>query len=213
MTQSTALRDLEEAAAVWVVFGGSPRAVITRAADALAVGADSPGLRELAGEHPETTRGELAPVLDRTLDELELHAPEAGEPWTQALALRGRSREFLEDPRSGEGYVREIEQVLGWSSDIDGLKPFLRAAYAFETAETLFTPGPTREEIIELAQWSVNVDLAESSAQTSRMPRGAPVIEDPAPPLGLGIRAKLGVALVAIVVTSVSIMLQQLFRR
>ncbi len=164
MAEETAARDLEEAGALWMVFGGSPRDLVMTAANALAAGLDSPSLRQLAGEPLEQSRWELEPLLARTLSELGLGVYEAGSLEIQALALRAHSRRFVAGAQSPRAFVGDVEAVFGWLPEFEGALPFVRAMYDYESAEAGIGHEPREHEIRELAQRTVELDLTLSAA-------------------------------------------------
>jgi hypothetical protein len=87
-TESLALHSLLIATAMWNSDGGEVRAVIFAAAEALAAGLDSPGLRDLAGRSTHENSFELNALLETTFEELEQDYPAPGVDSTGLLALQ-----------------------------------------------------------------------------------------------------------------------------
>ena len=69
--------------------------VISAAVDALVAGLDSPSLRELAGLSDNSLYWTVRPLVEATLEELDLALPESGADALQIAAARAMSRRLL----------------------------------------------------------------------------------------------------------------------
>lgn len=154
-TRDDAKRAFADAVALWR-FGQGMRAadVIDAAAQALALGLDSPTLRELAGESPQESWFVLNPVVEQTADELGTVDVLAATP--QRAALEAMVRRFQAGALSARELTSWAHFSIGHAGDPECL-PLVELDDVYDTAERL---GCTEEQMSGWAVEEVEAFLA-----------------------------------------------------
>jgi hypothetical protein len=108
--------------------------IVQVAADALAVGVDSPALRELAGLSADETYWTLRPLVEATLDELGIHYPERGSDEIQIAAARVMCARLLAGGLSARDFATWAHRTIGHEG-ASRLQPLVELDDAYDDGE------------------------------------------------------------------------------
>lgn len=144
VTESAARESLSDAVALWAVGPTSgAQDVIAAAVDALVAGVDSPSLRELAGLSAKDDYWTLRPLVEATLDELDISHPGPDSDETQVAAARVMCRRLLRGDLTAREFVIWAHGTVGHDGAAR-LQPIVElddgydiCGYTGETAEEL----------------------------------------------------------------------------
>ncbi len=124
---------LADAVALWRLLDGAAASdIIDAATQALVDGLDSPTLRELAGASPQASWFSLNPIIEQTLEELEMSELLTGNP--QRPALHAMVRRFEAGTVSGRALARWAHLNIGHDGDSE-CQPFVELDDMYDIAE------------------------------------------------------------------------------
>lgn len=124
---------LADAVALWRLLDGAAASdIIDAATQALVDGLDSPTLRELAGASPKASWFFLNPIIEQTLEELEMS--DLLRESAQQTALRAMVRRFQAGTVSGRELARWAHLNIGHDGDAE-CRPFVELDDMYDIAE------------------------------------------------------------------------------
>lgn len=107
------LKELQDAATLWVAEVSGPDDLIRAAAEAVAAGLGGLGLAQLAGEPYGTIDWNFPDLVREALSEVSLHLDDARSDQAQLSALRLLCRQILESGRPAREVARWAHQAIG----------------------------------------------------------------------------------------------------
>lgn len=126
---------LHDAVALWEVrsaFGSNE--VISAAVDALVAGADSPSLRELAGRSAQDSYWTLRPLVEGTLEELNISYPGPGSDDVQVAAARVMCKRLLGGGMTARDFAAWAHTTIGHEGAAR-LQPLVELDDAYDVRE------------------------------------------------------------------------------
>jgi hypothetical protein len=135
MSKEAATGPLYDAVALWEsrsTFGVDE--VISAATDALVAGLDSPSLRELAGASAKADYWTLRPLVEATLDELEISYPGPSNDEVQIAAARVMSKRLLAGSLTARDFAAWAHSTIGHEGP-SRLQPIVELDDAYDMCE------------------------------------------------------------------------------
>ena len=172
VSEEDATEQLFDSVALWEVrstFGADE--VISAAVDALVAGLDSPSLRELAGVSASEDYWTLRPLVEATLDELNVSYPGPGGDETQMAAARVMCKRLLEGSLTARDFATWAHSTIGHEGAAR-LQPIVELDDVYETCG--YT-GDTLEDLDAAARREAKSLLAGELLPT-RAARTQPVV-------------------------------------
>ena len=144
MTEGATTEALYDAVALWEVrstFGADE--VISAAVDALVAGVDSPSLRELAGLSAQDSYWTLRPLVEGTLEELNISYPGPSSDDVQIAAARVMCKRLLGGGLTARDFAAWAHTTIGHEGAAR-LQPLVELDDAYDVSE--YT-GDTLEDL------------------------------------------------------------------
>ena len=165
MSDGAAGEALFDAVALWEVrstFGAGE--VISAAVDALVAGIDSPSLRELAGVSAEEDYWTLRPLVEGTLDELDISYPGPGTDEIQVAAARAMCKRLLKGSLPPREFAAWAHSTIGHEGAAR-LQPLVELDDVYDVSE--YT-GDNLQDLDDAARSEARRLLAGEPLQATR---------------------------------------------